>query len=388
MAEVDRTTRQRTEPGSAADEERRPGEGSAASTTRDPFIDFVRGFSLLVVVAWHWCFTIILWRDDGPHATNPIRFTDGLWTATWLLQVMPLFFYVGGFSNLMAWRRKQLRGASVGRFVWGRVKQLAIPSLALAITWAVLGSLAAREFDIDWTRRGVILVISPLWFIVAYLVIILLFPLFLRLHESADALALVWLAGLAWLVDVTRFKHDMFELGFVNMILVWGFCHQLGFFYERLLARRTAWMLVSAGLLALVALVYSDTYPGSMVGVPGERFSNMGPPTMCIVALVVFQAGLSSLLRPWVVRRLAESETWRGFGSTINRFSMPLFLFHTTGLVLAMFIGSKFGFYDTREPTVRWWVFRPVSFIGPLICTLPVIYLFGRRWVKEQPSSG
>ena len=75
---MDRTTRQRTEPGSAADEERRPGEGSAASTTRDPFIDFVRGFSLLVVVAWHWCFTIILWRDDGPHATNPIRFTDGL----------------------------------------------------------------------------------------------------------------------------------------------------------------------------------------------------------------------------------------------------------------------------------------------------------------------
>lgn len=72
-----------------------------------------------MVVAWHWCFTIILWRDDGPHATNPIRFTDGLWTATWLLQVMPLFFYVGGFSNLMAWRRKQLRGASVGRFVWG-----------------------------------------------------------------------------------------------------------------------------------------------------------------------------------------------------------------------------------------------------------------------------
>jgi hypothetical protein len=63
-------------------------EPSAASTTepavpqrdpqqRDPFIDFVRAFSLLVVVAWHWVFTIIVWRPDGPHATNPIGFTRG-----------------------------------------------------------------------------------------------------------------------------------------------------------------------------------------------------------------------------------------------------------------------------------------------------------------------
>ena len=35
-----------------------------------------------------------------------------------------------------------------------------------------------------------------------------------------------------------------------------------------------------------------------------------------------------------------------------------------------------------REPTLRWWLFRPVAFVGPLLFTLPVIYLFGRRWVK------
>ena len=141
-------------------------EGSATQPlTRDSFIDFVRGFSLLVVVAWHWCFTIILWRKDGPHATNPIGFTDGMWTATWLLQVMPLFFFVGGFSNLLAWRRKQSAGASVVAFVWGRVKRLAVPALALAGTWVVLGVLAGNAFDVEWVKRGVILVISPLWFL-------------------------------------------------------------------------------------------------------------------------------------------------------------------------------------------------------------------------------
>jgi hypothetical protein len=30
-----------------------------------------------------------------------------------------------------------------------------------------------------------------------------------------------------------------------------------------------------------------------------------------------------------------------------------------------------------------WWVLRPVAIIGPLLATLPVIYLFGRRWKTQ-----
>jgi len=68
---------------------------------------------------------------------------------------------------------------------------------------------------------------------------------------------------------------------------------------------------------------------------------------------------------------------------------MPLFLFHTTGLAIAFWIGNRyFGLYAKRQPDARWWAFRPVSFVGPLLFTLPVIYLFGRRWVKpQQPSN-
>jgi hypothetical protein len=44
-------------------------------------------------------FTIIVWEDDGPHASNPIGFTTGLWVLTWAFQVMPLFFYVGGYGH-------------------------------------------------------------------------------------------------------------------------------------------------------------------------------------------------------------------------------------------------------------------------------------------------
>ena len=44
---------------------------------RDRFIDFLRAFSLLVVVVWHTVFTILVWRDDGPHATSPLGFFGG-----------------------------------------------------------------------------------------------------------------------------------------------------------------------------------------------------------------------------------------------------------------------------------------------------------------------
>ena len=115
-------------------------ETSSSPTARNYYIDFLRAFSLLIVVAWHWVFTIVLWKDDGPHATSPIGFTTGLWMATWLLQVMPLFFYVGGYSHLVAWQKARAGGESIWRFVWRRIRRLAVPALALT-----LGSVAAIE---------------------------------------------------------------------------------------------------------------------------------------------------------------------------------------------------------------------------------------------------
>lgn len=63
-----------------------------AGSARDDFIDLCRAFSLLIVVMWHWVFTIVGWRTRGPSANSPLGFTDNLWILTWFLQVMPLFF--------------------------------------------------------------------------------------------------------------------------------------------------------------------------------------------------------------------------------------------------------------------------------------------------------
>jgi hypothetical protein len=358
-----------------------------APAERDPFVDFVRAMSLLVVVAWHWVFTILIWEDDGPHVTNPIGFTSGMFIVTWVFQVMPLFFFVGGYAHTVSWDRARNKGNRMRAFVWGRVKQLLVPALSLVVTWVVIGSVLIYLTGGDWVVRTVILVLSPLWFLATYLLLVLLFPVARWFHLRFGPVALIWLAGGAVIVDVARFTHGHSRLAWLNMILVWGFCHQLGFFYKQLVAlgRQGALMLASFGGFVLIGLVYSDLYPGSMVGVPGDRFSNMAPPTICIIGLVCLQAGLALLVRPWVLDKLETSRRWRNTSETINRFSMPLYLYHATGMAIAKGLWYQFGFaVEYTEPTLRWWLLRPIAFIGPLFWTLPVILLFGHKWIKEQ----
>ncbi len=368
--------------------EERPAQPTTP-TARNAYVDFLRAFSLLVVVAWHWVFTIVRWSDDGPHATNPIGFTTGLWMATWLLQVMPLFFYVGGYAHLTAWERAQSRGEHLSTFVTKRLRRLAVPALALLVVWIGLGIALGVIFNLQWIGRAVLLVVSPLWFMAVYLMLVALLPLFLWLHRRWDTIVLVFLAAIAASVDIARFRYDLEWLGLVNMIAVWGLCHQLGFFYDRIVAavRSIDWTLLWAGLAALAGLVGSGLYPGSMVGVPGER-SNMAPPTLCIIALVLFQAGVAEALRPGMEVRLARPR-WQRFSGTINRFSMPLFLFHTTGMALhrAVRYALAGNRNEARDPTLWWWLYRPLAFIGPLLFTLPVIFAFGRQWVKRSPAT-
>jgi hypothetical protein len=260
---------------------------------------------------------------------------------------------------------------------------LLAPAFLLLGVWVALGIAVTAIYDIKWMGRAVKLVVSPLWFLAVYGILVALFPLSYRLHKRFGALVLVWAVGLAGVVDVLRFSKGFgYEwVGWFNMILVWGVCHQLGFFYADLRDKPRRWslMFLWTGLFALFGLVASGLYPGSMVGVPGERFSNMAPPTLCIVALVAFQAGVAMAIRPWVLERLQTRQRWKTVNEVVNRFSMPLFLFHSTGMALSRSVGylilKRIG---SRQPNAGWWLTRPVAWVGPLLWTLPVIWLFGR----------
>ncbi|TVT27475.1 acyltransferase [Amycolatopsis rhizosphaerae] len=362
---------------------------TSGHAAREPYVDFLRAISLVVVVLWHWAFTILHWTPEGPQPTSPLGFFSGLWVLTWLLQVLPVFFYVGGYVHMVSWEHAEARGERIVPYLWHHLRQLLVPALVLVATWAVLGTILGVTLDLHWIRGAVMLIISPLWFLGVYVGLLLLLPVSLWLHRKFDVIVLVWLAGIAMLVDVLRLRYGYDWAGWINMAAVWGLAYQSGFFYHRIVdaARRVDLALLWAGLFGLMGLVFSGAYPGSMVGVPGDRLSNMAPPTFVIVALLVFQIGFAEVFRPAMERKLAKPR-WHQVNGLLNRYALPLFLFHTTGMALFRAIGYLAfdrRMTSDRAPDLIWWAERPLAVLGPLLFTIPLIALFGR---KKRPRDG
>jgi hypothetical protein len=242
-----------------------------------------------------------------------------------------------------------------------------------------------------WTWSAVILVLSPLWFLAVYLLLVAIAPLAVRAHWRWGELVIVWLIGLAAVFDVLRFHHLQGWAAWLNFIVIWGLAHQLGFFYDRLAAapRRVGWVFFWAGWFGMIALTNMGLYPRSTVGVPGERFSNMGPPTLVIVALTVLQVGLVLLARGWVEDRLASSSAWQRLFRWVNANSLPLFLLHTTGMaivVTAIFL--LFHYLPPDEPSLEWWASRPLWLLAPAAATYPFLLAYSKVTGRGRERKG
>ena len=70
---------------------------------------------------------------------NAVGVVPGTWLLTWVLQVMPLFFFVGGFSNLVSYRSVQRAGGGYRDYLRRRMARLYRPVAVFLAVWAVLG---------------------------------------------------------------------------------------------------------------------------------------------------------------------------------------------------------------------------------------------------------
>ena len=345
-------------------------------------IDLLRACATTTVVLWHWVFTIIVWRPDGPHADNPIGYVSGLWSLTWVLQVLPLFFFAGGFTHAQAWAKRRDQPRAWRRFTARRAAQLVVPALVLvAVVVGAAVTIAHLRSGADpWIGRATTLVLSPLWFLAVYLLLVATVPVWDRLHRAWGELVPLALAGLAMGVDLLRFRYRVEQVALANLVFVWAACHQVGWSWDRLRVapRRFGHVLVLVGFAALVGLTNMGLYPRSMVGTTSalDRFSNMGPPTLPIVALLVLQVGLVVTYRDrldaWARRpAVARRVDW------LSRNAMPVFLWHSVGFA-AFFVAMQGVWTVPSSPSLQWWLTRPLWLAGPALCTLPLMALSAR----------
>lgn len=346
---------------------------------RDRYVDFLRGFSICVVVLGHWLIAVVTWQGGEVAGTNALEQIRGLWAATWVLQVMPLFFFVGGFSNLRSWRASVRRGGGYPAFLHGRLSRMMRPTgVFLGIGLVVTVTLDALNVADNVVFPASTLITRPLWFLGVYMIVVALAPLMIALHERYGARAVLGLAVVAVAVDVIRFGLDVGAVGYVNYPVVWLLAHQMGFLYaDGALTRRVAAVLGAGGLAAMLALVNLGPYPGSMVGLSTDEFSNMDPPTLAILALMLWQIGLAMLLRGPVSRWLAGVRAWAGV-ILVNSVIMTMFLWHLTAMLLGIGILFPLGFPQPDAGTATWWLLRPVWVLVLVVLLAGFVALFGR----------
>ena len=355
--------------------------------TRDRYVDFLRAASIFVVVFGHWLSSLVSYQGGFLSVRNAVGIVPGTWVLTWILQVMPVFFFIGGFSNLTTLESIARRGGTVGSYLRTRLVRLLKPVAVFLAAWAALflglrlSGLVEPQFV-----KSVVVLFGPLWFLVIYLAVVLLAPLTCRLHRRAGLAVPAVLILLVAAMDVLRFALKVPAVGWANIIFVWVFCHQLGYFYAdgslRRGGRRLHAALALAGLAGLVVFTNIGVYPRSMVGTGFERISNMSPPTVCIIFLTIWLVGAAMLVREPLSRWLARPGPWKAV-IFANSIIMTVFLWHLPAFVAVFFLTRWAGVGGHAPGTARWWLERPAWIIASAVLLAPLVLAFARF---ERPS--
>lgn len=355
---------------------------AATPTTRNRVVDFLRALAITVVVLGHWLMAAVVVRD-GELIPNAVLNIAG-WShpLTWVFQVMPIFFLVGGYANALSWRAARRRDLGYPDWLRARIRRLLSPVVPLLLTWLVIASIAyAAGVPGATLRTASQVALVPTWFLAAYVLVVAVAPGTLWLWERFGWASVVAGLLIGGVVDAVSISRDSVTIGFANYLIVWATVHQLGYAWldGRIAGHRRRVALAAFGLVGLLALVWAGPYPISMIGVDGAALNNSYPTRVTLAFLGMFQAGVILLLEPTLQRWLQREKPWRAT-VLVNSRIMTLYLWHLTAMVLV--IGASLlldGFGLHAEPlSAAWWATRPLWYAVLIAVTVGFIAVFGR----------
>jgi hypothetical protein len=359
---------------------------------RNRYVDLLRALSIGLVVLGHWLIAAP-WVDAGRLRLDHMLAVQP-WTQwlTWLFQVMPIFFMVGGYSNGASWAAALRSETRYRTWIAGRLQRLVGPMLPLLGFWAVSASIARLAgVPPGMIRVGSQVALVPLWFLAVYIVVVLLAP-WTHAAWRRYGMASFWVpAAVAVVVDLARFGGGMTGPGWSNYLFVWIAVHQLGYAWcdGRIggLSRSLPWGL--AGGAALLAMVTLGPYPLSMVGVPGDQISNTLPPSLAMLVLGILQAGLLLSLERPASRLLAGPTMWTAT-VLVNGTIMSVYLWHSTTMIASIGLANLAGGVGLAPVPGSgvWWASRPVWLLLQLVLLLLVLPLVGRFERRPVPPAG
>jgi fucose 4-O-acetylase-like acetyltransferase len=340
---------------------------------RNRYADLLRVVAIGAVVCGHWLLTDITYQHGQLSGLDALNYVGwGRWV-TLALQVMPVFFLVGGYVNARSWAVHHARGETWTRWVRDRAMRLLWPTTVfvvvgvLAVTAASMAGVGVSELaEAGW------LVALQLWFLPVYLLLIVLTPVMLAAHRRWGLAVPAVMTVAAAAVEAAVLGPHWHFVGYANYLLVWGSMHQWGFAWRDGTLTRRRWRplaLAAGGALLLAGLLTWGPFPVDMIGAAGETVVNTAPPSIALLAFAAAQTGLVLAAEPAVSRLLARPRLWRRV-SRLNSSVMTVYLWHMTPVIVIAVAFYPAGIMPQPAiGTAEWWLTR-LAWLALLVVVL------------------
>ncbi|MCS5593812.1 MAG: acyltransferase [Porticoccaceae bacterium] len=350
--------------------------------SRNRSADLFRALSILVVIFGHWLMAAPYIDATGLHIDHILVRAPWTQWLTWGLQVMPVFFFVGGFSNGITWDAATRDGRTYGEWLSTRLRRLLYPVFVLIVFWTLIAAVAHQAgVAAEIIKVGSQIALVPTWFLAIYAVIVVLAPLARMVWLRWGMLTIATLALLSIGGDLLYFYFDLKLLGWANYLFVWLAVHQLGYAWlDGRFASTGAsitWCLI--GAVSLIAMVKYGPWPLSLVGVPGAEVTNTTPPHLPLLALAACQFGFVLTAQGILNRALQNLRLWAAT-VLLNGMIMTIFLWHSTVMILLFGVAVLAGGVGLQAEPVSsaWWSARAVWMLVFMIGLVPFVAAFLR----------
>jgi fucose 4-O-acetylase-like acetyltransferase len=346
----------------------------APATGRNRYADLLRVVAIGGVIYGHWLVVSVTYAGGRMSGVDALDYVEwGRWV-TWLFQVMPVFFLVGGYVNAQSWMAHHAAGETWTQWVRDRVLRLLWPTAVYLVVGEV-SVLVARAAGVpagEVAEAGWLVAIQ-LWFLPAYMVLIALTPALLAAHQRWGLTVPAVMAVAASLVDiVVRAGVVPQDFGYLNYVFVWGCIHQWGFAWQDRTLTSPRWriyVLAAGGAALLAGLLASRAFKVDMVG-----SGNTNPPSIALLAFAAVQSALVLAAESRVSGLLSGERPWR-WVQRLNAQVMNAYLWHFVPVIVIVV-----AFYPTGvlpQPaigTAQWWELRLAWWALLTVVLVPLVF--------------
>lgn len=344
-------------------------------TDRNRAVDFYRASAMAMVAVGHWLGMVVVSHDGRLDGGNLLDFSPEYAWFTWIGQVMPLFFFVGGFASATSLRSAERNQVRPADWIATRLHRMLMPAAALAGLWALVLVLGAAVGGWGVLVLGATAAAIPLWFLANYTIDTALAPFTFRWFRARPWALVGSLTFVFALAEAARFA-GIPMVPQINWIIGWLGFQVAGFAWQdgRLPTGRALGGLAALFWLLTVAAVGLGPWPATMLHHGGLDHSPTHPPSVVLLLFGLAYSFTAAALAPAVTRWLERSNrAWR-VTIAANAVAMSVYLWHMTAAVGVVALVHAGGFIpDVEAGTAAWWWTKIPFLVANLAVLVPLV---------------